>query len=467
MQDRALWGTRFGFYLAAIGSAFGLGNLWRFPYVVAENGGGAFVLLYTMLALLIGLPLLISELMLGKLSRQSTVRALDRLNSDAHLNGVHFKSGGAVFSVRVLRWLGFSAVLSCLLVLSYYAVISGWVIHFIVNFASSTLSGREFDADQALMVLKDNGWLQVALTSVHILLTVVVVVKGVEEGIEKWIGNLMPVFVVLLAVLLVRSMGLPSASRGFQFLFYPDFAKLSSSSLLHAIGHVCFTLSIGFGTMVTFGSYLKENTHIPSAAFRVTTMDTAISLVAGLLIFPLVLGGAFQFSGPEVLFQTLPRLLQSSGAGSLFGLAFFACLYVAALGASIGLLESVVANLTDLKIFRRRRASWFAGGISLAVAIVPALSTSVFRNFSFMGLSVLQLLDGALINVLLPLIAVVMSYYISRGLSVELQRREFLNDDSIATNKLFSHWLFVLKWLAPCIIGFAFLMSLIGVFKNH
>ena len=453
-KKRGLWGTRFGFYLAAIGSAFGLGNLWRFPYVTVDNGGGAFVLLYVVFAIGVGLPLLIGELTLGKLSRKSVVSACQGLDD-----------GGAVgraSSRPTWKWVGRFAALTCLLILSYYAVISGWVLHFLMQFFFGHLVAGAYDAENSLRVLRQNGWLQLALTSVHLLISLVIVAKGVQEGMEKWVSNAMPVFVVLLFILVTKSLSLPTATDALRFLFYPDFSRLTPYSLLHALGHVFFTLSVGFGTMVTFGSYLNEQTHIPSAGFRVTAMDTIISLFAGLLIFPLLASANLKVADPELLFQTLPRLLTSLDNGFLFGLAFFICLYLAALGASIGLLESVVANVLELTGLKRVQATWLTGLAAFSLAIVPALSTSVLRNVSFRGHGLLELLDGILVNWMLPMAALGIAFAVSKRLAPEKVEQEFINDDSIATRKLYSHWKFVMRWLAPGLILFAFATALIG-----
>lgn len=462
-RRRSLWGTRFGFYLAAIGSAFGLGNLWRFPYIAAENGGGAFVLMYTLFALLIGLPLLIGELMLGKLTRRSAIGAMRKLAQGAEPFAGGPRTAGRAAPDRASVWLARAAVVAILVVLSYYAVISGWVLHFSMQFLFSPLRDGGFDPERTMAILRENGLLQVALTSVHLLLTVIVVARGVQEGIEKWVGNLMPLFVVLLFVLVVKSLSLPTAGQALRFLFYPDFSRLSSASMLHALGHVFFTLSVGFGTMVTFGSYLNEGTRIPKAGFRVTAMDTLISLFAGLLVFPLVIGHSGpESAGPEVLFLSLPYLLQSSGGGFFFGVAFFLCLYVAALGASIGLLEAVVSNIMDDRRTPRRLAAWLSGGGVFVLAMFPALSSSVFRDVNVGGQGLLETVDAVLISGVLPLIALGFCLTVAWRLAPERKRAEFVGEDSPSAVRLFGHWLIVTRWIAPAAILIAFALALWG-----
>jgi NSS family neurotransmitter:Na+ symporter len=451
-MKRGSWRTRFGFYLLAVGSACGLGNLWRFPYVVGENGGGAFILIYVFIALSIGAPMLIAELMLGKNTRKSVLVATQKMS---HRAGKSF------------RWAGRWALLLSLVVLSYYAVISGWVLHFMTQFFVSLFTDFEGASNKTnLAALMSNGWLQWALASAHLLITVVVVVKGVQEGLEKWIGYIMPLFAVLVAILLIKSFSLPSTPEVLRFLFYPDFSKLTLSSLNHALGHVFFTLSVGFGTMVTFGSYLREEDHVPTAGFRVAIVDTCISLLAVVMIFPV----AFQASNvpltdPSLMFEVLPRYLLGIRGGALFGLAFFACLYMASLNASIGLLEVIVSNWVDSqKKMERGPATWLSGIAALVLATLPSLSSSVLKDVRFGGHSLIESLDSILINWLLPLVAlgILGAYY--RGTSRQEKESTFVDKEKFVSYSMYPQWIFVLKWLAPGIILLGLLLQVISLF---
>lgn len=448
----SLWGTRFGFYLAAVGSALGLGNLWRFPFVTLENGGGAFVLLYVAFVLLIGLPLLIGELMLGKLTRRGSVAAFRVLSFDDELGDGKPGAFGA----------GVLAALGCLLIVSYYAVVSGWVLHFLMQFTFGSVMSSGENVDLGLRHLKENGFLQLALASVHILISLIIVVKGVQEGIEKWVGNIMPIFVVLLGVLVVKSLAGGQAVEALRFQFYPDFTKLNWYSPLHALGHVFFSLSIGMGTMVAFGSYLKPETHIPSAGFRVAILDTVISLFAGLLIFPTIMGMSLGTSGPELLFRSLPRILQGFDSGWLFGVAFFICLYLGALGASIGLLEALVANVTEVLKLSRERAAWIVGSLTVLCATIPALSSAGLRDVTFRGHALFSLWDTVVVNVLLPIAVLAFCLAISKKLKAKPAINEFVNDESLVTQTLYSHWRFIVRYVAPTIITASLLIALIA-----
>jgi NSS family neurotransmitter:Na+ symporter len=477
MKKRGYWSTRFGFYLAAVGSACGLGNLWRFPYVVGENGGGAFVLLYIFLALGIGLPLLIGELMLGKFTRKSLIMAADTLGNQVSQSLNSSGPNKQSFKIKS-RWIAFSAVFLAIVVLAYYAVVSGWVLYFLTQFIVGQLAfltggmGPEMGGN-LLRTLMNNGWLQVLLASVHILLCVVVVSKGVHEGLEKWVSYIMPLFGVLMFYLVFQSMSLPSFSRAARFLFYPDFSKLTLASMSQALGHLFFTLSIGFGSMVTFGSYLKEGDHIPTAGFRVVLIDCVLSLMSGLLIFAVVLQNpitmASSLGDPTLLFEALPRFLLQMPGSWFFGILFFLCLYVAALGASIGLLEVVVSNLQDQLQNKmeasipwdRSRSSWVMGTVVLFIATIPALSSSVFKHVRVGGNGVLELLDTAFINFALPFVVMGVSWIVVKGLRHETKENLFVDSNKVESVVMFSHWKKMLTLGAPLVITISLFLQLI------
>lgn len=464
-KTTTVWGTRLGFYLAAVGSAFGLGNLWRFPYVVAENGGGAFVLLYLMLAFLIGTPFLVAELSLGKISRSSIMSAMLKLSGDRHqaraLEDPDFPM--PAWMRRTLPYIGKISLLLSLSVLAYYAVISGWVLHFLVQLIVSSLRGQLVDPEASLQFLLHNGWLQFALTAIHLTFVAIVVAKDLEEGLEKWLGYSVPLFGFLVVILAYRSMSLDQSQAAIRFLFYPDFSKLKISSLGQALGHVMFTLSVGFGVMVTFGSYLRERASLPIAGFRVTTLDCLISLGAGIMIFPLVIYGRFQDAGPSLLFHAVPKLLAQIPGGQVFGIGFFLCLYLASVGASIGLLETVVANMRETRRVKRSFGAWSAAALALFIAIWPALSTNVLSSVQFHGHGLLELWDAALINWFLPVVALLISQVVAWVLSSELKKAEFTEEQAASGELLYRHWIFLLRYVAPPIVFLALGLQLIGL----
>lgn len=462
-----LWGTRLGFYLAAVGSAFGLGNLWRFPYIVAQNGGGAFVILYAMLAFLIGTPFLIAELSLGKSSRSSIISALMKMAGDRYQvrNLTDKRMNMPAWLKRFLPNIGKFSVTICVLVLAYYAVISGWVLHFLIGLVVSSIRGHSLDAQATLDFLFRNGWWQFILTAVHLTIVAIIVAKDLEDGLEKWLGVSVPLFGLLVIILAVRAINLEASPAALRFLFYPDFSKLNAASLGQAIGHVMFTLSIGFGSMVTFGSYLRERVSLPFAGFRVTSLDCLISLLAGIMIFPLAISSG-EGGGPTLLFHAVPRLLSKIPGGQAFGIMFFLCLYLASLAASIGLLETVVANLRETRRVKRSVGAWWAVGFTLLIAIGPALSTNVLSAVHFHGFGLLELLDATLINWLLPVAALLISQVVAWLLVDNLKREEFAQDEAASNDLLYRHWIILLRYVAPPIVILALGLQVVGLIKS-
>lgn len=453
-NKRGSWNTGYGFYILAIGSACGLGNLWRFPYVVGENGGGAFILLYGLMAFAIGAPILIAELLLGKNTGKSVIVATRQMSQ---------KTGK-----KYLKFVGPSAVLMSLIVFSYYSVISGWVLHYVTQFLLAFITQSQYFSDKTTIgALMDNGWLQVMLASVHILITVVMVLKGIQKGLEKWLGYMMVLFIGLVIILVMKALSLSSMPEVLRFLFYPDFSKLTWSSLNYAIGQVFFALSVGFGTMVTFGSYMREGDHVPTAGFRVTVVDIFVSIVGAIIIFPVAFQASNSLSGdPTLMFKVLPTYLYSVPGGALFGLAFFVCLYFAALNASIGLLEVIVSNLLDTrKKLERSKATWSAGGIAFVISIIPALSSSVFSNVQVGGRSLIVNIDSLLINWLLPVIALGILLAYSFGTSDKEKEQNFIDKNKFVSFSMYPHWRFIVRWGGIIIILLGLILQVVGFFK--
>lgn len=467
LNRNGAWGTRLGFYLAAIGSAFGLGNLWRFPYIVAENGGGAFVLLYVFLVFLIGIPLLIGELLMGKLERKSIVSGIATLHKSADIyQGISQRDGWFQPILRRLSiplemtwsWLGKFSVFLCLLVLSYYAVVSGWVMHFILSQVASFFFEGDFKARESSEALFEKGWLQVLYAFLHLMVVGSVVAKEVDKGIERFVGYMMPLFIIMMILMMVRSLSLDTATEALRFFFYPDFSKLNSASLAQALGHVLFTLGLGFGTMVTFGSYFQQKANVPLAGIRVAIADAILSLCAGMLIFPIAFASFQPVVGPQLLFQTVPTFIEALPQATLFGLLFFVCLYLAALGACVGLLETITANFMDLKKWSRTRAAWVGVSFCGAASMLPALSTNLFQDWSWGGRGMLQILDGILVHWCLPISALLLCLALVRFLPKKKMIAEFESSEDLPPH-LFRHWYFCLKWVISPIIFLALLLQ--------
>jgi NSS family neurotransmitter:Na+ symporter len=357
---REQWSGKTGFILAAAGSAIGLGNIWRFPYTAGENGGGAFVLIYLIFVLLIGLPVMLSELAIGRATRRNPVGAFRAL------------APGKLFP-----WVGGLGVLTGFGILSFYAVIAGWTLGYLWRALTGGLAGAT-DAAASAAIFNDlvsNPTAAIGLTVAFLLLTILVVRGGISSGIERTTTILMPALLLLLVGLALRAMTLPGGMDGVRYLFYPDFSKITVGVVMSALGQALFSLSLGMGAMITYGSYLPERENMPVAGISVAFFDTLIAVLAGLIIFPaLFAAGGEPGGGPGLVFVVLPTIFQNMAAGGLFAIAFYALLAIAALTSTISLLEVVVSYFVDERGWSRDKAAWSIGGACALLAVPSALS---------------------------------------------------------------------------------------------
>ncbi|MFN9067961.1 MAG: sodium-dependent transporter [Bdellovibrionales bacterium] len=347
--------------------------------------------------------------------------------------------------------------------LSYYSVISGWVLHFLARFVIDV-----FVTDPTVFsfsVLQSHPWLQILLTSVHLLFVILIVSIGVQEGLEKWIRTIVPAFFLLVAVLLWKSLSQGDNGEIFRFLFYPDFSKVTLETMSRALAHVFFTMSVGFGLMVSFGSFLKSDDHIPTLGFRIAMIDVFVSIVALLFVFPV----AFQAtqsvqSDPILLFNVIPQYFHSLGGGGAFlGLIFFLCLYLASLNASLALTEALISNLQSLKPKMSRNISvWSCSSVILLLTIFWVLTPGIGLHSG--GPRVLEVLDNLAVNWLLPIVALGLLITFNYAVSDKEKSELFVDRNKFISVIMESHWFFVIRWLAPIMIGLALFLQLLGFF---
>lgn len=357
-ERRGTWGSKAKFILAAAGSAIGLGNIWRFPTYTGLHGGAAFVLLYIIAVCIVGIPLLIAELTIGKNTQRNPVGAFKTLAPGSGWIG-----------------LGFLGILTGVFILSYYSVIAGWVISYIFVTASGSLRGEEV-ISRVFESVASNPYIPVILLFVVIAITSYIISRGVQKGIEGWTKILMPILFLLLIGLAVRSLTLPGAIKGLHFYLAPDFSKIDSRVILSAIGQALFSLSLGMGTMLTYGSYLSKKEDIFSSSLWIALADIGVAFTAGLVIFPALftIPGLSPAEGPSLIFKVLPVIFTKIPGGILFGTTFFILLTIAAITSTISLLEVPTAYLIDEKKWKRWKASSFIGFLSFVFGIPSALS---------------------------------------------------------------------------------------------
>jgi neurotransmitter:Na+ symporter, NSS family len=388
------WSSRWVFVLAAAGSAIGLGNIWRFPYLAGENGGGAFVLVYLLAVLVLGIPVMISEIMLGRRARQSPINAMRTLAKEEKRSR-HW---------QLLGWMG---VVAGFVILSYYSVIGGWTIAYVFRTAGGLFSNASPDVVSGAFgnFIGDPEKL-LAWHTVFMLMTMLVVAHGVKQGLERAAKYLMPVLFVILLILVGYGMTTGHFGDALRFMFAPDFSKLSGSAVLAALGQAFFSLSLGMGAIMVYGSYLPQNTSIGRSAVWVAGADTSVALLAGLVVFPIILAAGLDptAQGVGLTFKSLPLAFGSIPGGNVFGGLFFALLMFAAWTSSISILEPAVAYFSEKRGITRVRATLWLGGISWLLGLATVFSFNLWSGYTFFGgKTFFDMLDFLASNVLLPL----------------------------------------------------------------
>jgi len=441
------WSSRFAFILAATGSAVGLGNIWKFPYITGENGGGAFVLVYLACVVLIGIPIMIAETMLGRRSQRDPIETMELLADEA----------GADKNWHYLGWIG---VIAGLLILSYYSVIAGWATAYIFK----AFAGSFFDADGVAIKGIFNDFVASPIQlifwhSLFMLATMLIVVRGVHNGLEKAVKWLMPGLFVLMLLLVAYAMTTNSYYQGLNFLFVPDFSKLTGNSILTAMGHAFFTLSLGMGAIMVYGSYLPKNVSIAQTAFLIAGADTIVALLAGIAIFPIVFANNLHpDSGPGLIFQTLPIAFGAMTGGWLMGILFFVMLAIAALTSSISLIEPAVAWLVESKGLSREKACLWSGLATWLLGLGTVFSFNVWSNFKLFDRSIFQLLDYLTANLMLPIGGFCIAVFAGWIMKQKHSEQELNMPDA----KSYQLWKILISYVAPLAVFFVFL-HVIGV----
>jgi NSS family neurotransmitter:Na+ symporter len=441
------WSSRFAFILAATGSAVGLGNIWKFPYITGENGGGAFVLVYLACVVLIGIPIMIAETMLGRRSQRDPIETMELLADEA----------GADKNWHYLGWIG---VIAGLLILSYYSVIAGWATAYIFK----AFAGSFFDADGVAIKGIFNDFVASPIQlifwhSLFMLATMLIVVRGVHNGLEKAVKWLMPGLFVLMLLLVAYAMTTNSYYQGLNFLFVPDFSKLTGNSVLTAMGHAFFTLSLGMGAIMVYGSYLPKNVSIAQTAFLIAGADTIVALLAGIAIFPIVFANNLHpDSGPGLIFQTLPIAFGAMTGGWLMGILFFVMLAIAALTSSISLIEPAVAWLVESKGLSREKACLWSGLATWLLGLGTVFSFNVWSNFKLFDRSIFQLLDYLTANLMLPIGGFCIAVFAGWIMKQKHSEQELNMPDA----KSYQLWKILISYVAPLAVFFVFL-HVIGV----
>ncbi|MCH8069167.1 MAG: sodium-dependent transporter [Candidatus Marinimicrobia bacterium] len=391
VEKREHWGSRFGFILAASGSAVGLGNIWKYPHMAGSNGGAAFTIIYLLCIAVVGLPILIGEFVIGRKTQLSPVGAFEKLAQKSWW-----------------KYVGFLGVASAFVILSFYSVVGGWTLRYTflaLTTGFESFAGNPDIASNAFNSFVSNAWNPIFWHLIFMGLCIWIIVNGVKGGIERWSKVMMPMILVLLVILMVRGITLPGGMEGVKFLFLPKFSDLTASSVVLALGHAFFTLSLGMGTMITYGSYLRKDQNLVTSGILILVIDTIIALMAGMVIFTTVFAlGADPGEGPGLIFTILPTIFPQMPGGHLWGTLFFFLLFLAALTSAISILEVVTAYFIDQKGWSRSRATYVFGSIIGIVGIFCSLSLGGFTDFSTVfNISFFDFLDYASSKYMLPI----------------------------------------------------------------
>ncbi|MCC4723685.1 sodium-dependent transporter [Salinicoccus sp. RF5] len=441
------WGSKIGFVLAAAGSAIGLGALWRFPYMTAEHGGGAFLLVFLVMTLFVGMPLLLSEFVIGRSSQRNPIEGFEYL-------------GGKKF-YRVFGWLGNIAVF---LLLSFYSVIGGWILIYLIVALGDAVNLIQIDNyGAAFEGIIANPLYVVVAQGLFILLTAFIVAKGVQQGLERASKVMMPLLFVLFLIVIIRSVTLPGAMEGIAFFLTPNISEIDSTALLYALGQSFFALSIGATTMITYSSYLGEEHNLTQSALSIVIMNVVISIMAGFAIFPAIASlGMEAAEGPGLVFIVLPQVFGEIPLGMLFYILFLGAFLFATLTSSISMIEINVANAIKGNESKRRSRAYIFGFFVFLAGIPSALSYGVLSDVIIFGRSIFDNVDFLVSNIMLPIGALVSTLFVGFIIDRRVTMNQLNVDEGSKMYGLYKFWILMLRFVLPVVILIVFAVSIIG-----
>ncbi len=437
MKAKNQWASKLGFIMATAGAAVGLGNLWKFPYLMGRNGGFPFLIAYLFFIVVLGVPVMMTEMSLGRKTRHDPVGAYGTIHPNARIVGVF-------------------GVMAAFVILSYYSVIGGWILKYIFSYATTFQAPADFEA----FIASDE---PVIWHFVFMAVTTLICYFGVG-GIEKVSKFMMPLLFVLILITIARSVTLPGAMDGLLFMFSPDFSAFRLSSISAALGQVFYSLSLCMGITITYGSYLSEKENIPKSCAVVAGLDTAVAILAGIAIFPAVFSFHLEpAQGPGLIFGTLPKVFSSLAGGPVFAFLFFVLVFFAAVTSAIALLEVVVSFAIDSLGFNRKHATLALGAVIFVVGIPSALSFGALSGIQILNYSVFDFVGVITDNILLPLGGITMCYYVGWKWHPEYLVQEIERDGRPFPIKRL--WIFCIRFLTPVLVGIVTLTGFYNIYQ--
>jgi NSS family neurotransmitter:Na+ symporter len=444
-QIRDGFGSKFGAILALAGSAVGLGNIWKFPYEVGTNGGAAFLFIYIGFIILLGLPVMLSEFIIGRRTQSNTFGAFRKLAPNS-----------------VWKDFGYLSIITAIIILAFYSTVAGWTLEYVIEAVKNSFQSKtteELSTQYHSFI--SSSYTPVIYQILFMCLTGVIVIAGIKKGIEKYTKLLMPLLFILIIAMCIRAVTLDGASEGLKFLFSPDFSKITGKVILSALGQAFFSLSIGMGTMLTYASYINKKENLVNISLQVIVADTLIAILSGVAIFPAVF--AFNIdpaSGPGLVFLTLPNVFQHMPGGYFWAITFFILLSVAALTSAISILEVVVAYLTEEKGLNRKKATLFTVIGITSIGILCTLSFGPLKDITIFNKTIFDIFDFLSSKILLPLGGLAISIFVGWKMNKKDVYDELTNSGKVKIY-MFNIFRFIIKYIAPVFISVIFISELI------
>lgn len=441
-SPRAVFGSRFAAIATTVGSAVGLGNIWRFPYEAGMHGGGAFVLCYLAFAFMIGVPVLIAEFVMGRGTRSNVLGAFRKLDPK-----------------HPWYWTSYVGIFASTLIIGFYTVVAGWTLEYCIESLCGSLDFSSAEQDHSQFVELTNGWRTVLWTAIFALCNYLILMRGVTKGIERLSNILMPVLFLLMVIFCVHSFFLPGFAEGCRFIFRPDFSKITPSVLLGAMGQAFFSLSIGIGCMTTYASYFSDKTRLGQTAVTTMLLDSAVAVLSAIIIFPAVFSyGISPTAGPTLVFEVLPNIFYRMPGGAVWSTLFFLLLFLASITSTISMSEISISYLAEEKKIGRKSATTLSCGFTLVLSVLCALSLNPQSRLSLFGMNIFNLFDYVASNIIMPLGGMVFSVFVGWWLDRSYLRNQ-LTDFGSHRFVMLRPLVFFLRWVCPAAIFLIFLDS--------
>lgn len=444
-KERAVFATKFAAIATTVGSAVGLGNIWRFPYEAGVHGGGAFLLCYMIFVFMLGVPVLMAEFCLGRYTRSNIFGGYRQLSPHGYWHII-----------------GYVGIIASVLIISFYSVVAGWTVEYCISSLFGQLDFTDTAAGHDQFELLTTGWRPVIWTVIFLFINSFIMIRGVTKGIEKASNILMPLLFLLLIAFCINSLFLPGLGEGLRFLFTPDFSQLTPPVILSALGQAFFSMSLGLGCMMTYASYFSKETRLGRTALVTACLDSSVAVLAGIIIFPAVFSfGLSPAAGPKLVFEVLPNIFTQLPGGTIWSTLFFLLLFLASLTSTVSMSEINISYFCEEKKMSRRNATLLSAGLSLLGGVLCALSFGPLADFKIFGLTFFNLFDYLSSNICLPIGGMVVSLFVGWKMKRSAIKEEFTNGGQFRFRMLGVLIVF-LRWICPAAI-LLILLNVLGV----